>query len=30
MLLGQGRFGNAQTGYPGQVSQQINEVETKA
>lgn len=30
MLLGQGRFANAQTGYPGQVYQQINEVATKA
>lgn len=30
MLLGQGRFANAQTGYPGQVYNQINEIVTKA
>jgi len=29
MLLGQGCFANAQTGYPGQVYQQIDEVATK-
>lgn len=26
MLLGQGRFANQQTGYPGQVFEQINKI----
>lgn len=30
MLLGQGRFANQQTGYPGQVFEQINKIAIKA